>query len=414
MATLKPSVDSSSAQSLLNQMLSDLHVNAEDQITHKSMFRFDHLLPVLSSYVAVSNELTQEEKDKIIRSCIIQLKRTKKQNAEELLRAIELSVSSLLQVSPKKYYMTSTISLRRVSIKPPIKIRIAGVDLEIGGRYPSKIKSASWFYNGFGDVQPATPHHYARLCASTKAKTALQAAQTMINAFDLLTAILNFLNQRGSIKIFGGRLRPYNDIRLGEFQVIHNDTGNILQDFLWYDPEFYGSTLAAELPEPDRIRKIVGLSNRLERSVFRELLRAALLQYNGAFGIRDRHSSLMKLWSALELLTGTTKLESRVTVKRALFLLPDREYFRLILDYASTARNAYAHLGVQQHQIDDLINAVKLVVERLIDKLLYFQWKVDGPEMLFRLMDMPTKPDELIRALRVAKVSSAIHKQQIA
>lgn len=413
MATVRLSVDSSPAQSLLNQMLSDLHVNADDQITYKSMFRFDHLLPVLSSYVIVSNKLTQEEKNRIIRSCIIHLKRTNKQNVEELLRAIKLSLNSLLQVSSKKYYMTSTISFRRVSNKPPIKIRIAGVDLEIGGRYPSTIKSESWFYEGFGHIRPATPNHYARLWASTKAKTTLQAAQTMINAFDLLTAILNFSNQKGSIKIFGGRLRPYNDIRLGEFQVIHDATGNILRDFLWYDPEFYESTLAAELPEPYQIRKIVSICNRLEGSAFRELLRSALLQYNGALSIRDRHSSLIKLWSALELLTGTTRLESKVTVKRALFLLPDREYFRLILDYASTARNAYAHLGMQQDQIDQLINAVKLAVEWLIDKLLYFRWKVDGPEMLFRLMDMPTNPDELNRVLRVARVSSAINKRQI-
>jgi hypothetical protein len=411
MATVGLSVDSSSAQSLLDQLFNELYVNEKDEIAYKSWFRFDHLLPVFSSYMRIG-ELTSEEKNKLIRSCITQLRRTKKRDLNELIRTIELSVAGVLQVSPKKYYMTSTISLRRVSANPPIKMRIAEADVQIGGRYPSEVKSTSWFYNGFGHVQPATPNHYARLCASTKAKTTLQAAQTMINAFDFLTALLNFSIQRGSISIFGGRLRPYNDIRLGEFQVIHDDSGNILQDFLWYDPEFYVSTLAAELPRPDKIREIVRLSGRLERSVLREPLRGALLQYNAALSIRDRHSSLMKLWSALELLTGTTKLDNKRTVKRALFLLPDREYFRLILDYAATARNSYVHLGVRQHQIDDLINALKLAVEQLIYKLLSFRWKLDEPEMLFQLMDMPTRLDELGKRLRVTKLSNAIQKEQ--
>jgi hypothetical protein len=71
MATVGLSVDSSSAQSLLDQLFNELYVNEKDEIAYKSWFRFDHLLPVFSSYMRIG-ELTSEEKNKLIRSCITQ------------------------------------------------------------------------------------------------------------------------------------------------------------------------------------------------------------------------------------------------------------------------------------------------------------------------------------------------------
>jgi hypothetical protein len=252
-----------------------------------------------------------------------------------------------------------------------------------------------------------------RASASVRARSPDEAAERGLEALDLLRAYWNLeLNRAQTWRVSMGRPRPVNKILLSPFHTVHDSRGDLATESFWYEPGYVApDTVFFSEKRFDMALAFAQRGRRsLEKSSYREDLRAALIRYVRALDSADLHGTFLRLWGLLEFLTDSTNDGSKTTIRRAAFLFRDRERSRLVLSYLATFRNRFVHAGSQSGEIESLVFQLKRFVDQLISFHLLNSLRFDSRSEAAQFLNLPVDPSKLRKDIRrMAQASKLFH-----
>lgn len=305
-----------------------------------------------------------------------------------------------------RFYLTTSISYDASTIKQNFKKQIGQSWITICPSLPKHLQSETWFLNGFGDVDPDNPPFYSKLYAVSYARTINQAAEQMLLDINLMVALLN-ISDPSRIRLRIGKIQPINEIRLGPTQIIHDRHGKIIQDKIWYQAE-YQKLHHTKRFYPDSKKLSIWLykcTKGISKSNIRDLIEPSLRQYNSALDAVDPSISLMKLWSALELLVNSSGKGSKVTAKRASFFSSDIEYRYEKLLYVSDLRNSFVHAGTGMPSALEIVYDLKSYIGSLLLNLILMRPPSLDKESFLELLDLPHEPSKIKRRISTSQLA---------
>jgi hypothetical protein len=398
--------DKASAERTFHDLWGRVPVNEDGGIPYPQYFAIDDHIPILLSFIDIGDQITPNEAVGIFYSAFHKLRRENNPDFIEFERIIKADISGILIRPLQSYYMTSTVSFDRLSRAAYRTRTIGRSKVAIGAEYPKKLQTQTWFMSGFGDVNHTEPVRYARLWSGTRARTEQQAAHHMLNDIELLIAMYNVVLGRTRPSILVGKKRPLNKVRLGPIQLLHSRTGAVDPNRVFYEPDFRDEI------EPYRLDVVPkqmdaclkGFCWTLKHSPIGDIIDKSIRQYNAAMSNHDESLCLIRLWSCLEILTGTTRAETKDTVRRASFFSKDYDYRRRKLALIADLRNSYVHSGTEITMVDHLVMDLKVYVAELIMTLVFGDRKFETQEQYLQVLDLPSRVDDLRKRIKVAKL----------
>jgi hypothetical protein len=209
-----------------------------------------------------------------------------------------------------------------------------------------------------------------------------------------------------STEIIGQEWRPINRIRLGPVHTVHSHDDEPVGEEVWFEPTFSPVDSFSATGQFGRsARYILG---RLDNTPYAEILKEALVRYVQALDQPNQRNALIRLWSALELLTlgRNVQAEHDIVVRRiaSLFAPELRAYHQQILQHLREARNDTVHQGADDES-KRLCYQLQFYFFRLFIFLLNFR-HVARLDEAHQFLDLPSDKasiDQRLRLLRYAR-----------
>lgn len=397
--------DENLTRKIFDDLWNTLSLKDDGNIIYDNATFFDDLLPLLISNIEINNFITSQEKANIVSRCVLDQRRAGKKNFQMFVDEIIAKTNVILALPKKVFYLTTTVSFRRHSKDPSLTKQIGSSIVSICQQYPKKLESGEWFLSGFGEVKPGEPWKFARLYARTSARTEAQAAKSMLADVELMIACMNLIYSSGR-RIYIGKARAMNQIRLGPFQLIHNAHGKVNKDHIWYEADYDedADTVLLSKNFPKVKNFVDRLIAKLTRSSLKTLIEGGLRQYNAALNMKDPQLCLIRLWASLEILMKSAAGGSRITAKRASFFSTNYEYRFAKLLHVADVRNRYVHAGTDITLVDDLVEDMKVYVAGILRHMLFSKIKYHTEEDFLGVLDLPSSPKLIKRRIAIANM----------
>lgn len=320
-----------------------------------------------------------------------------------VLNEINDELSRRLATSEREYVLLTSISVTPFDI--PKVIRIGGATLRAYQLdFPARFKSRSALIASQRLTYDATPEKYCRVALAIKSKSPRAAADKALDALDLQRALWCLMLNPAMQYSFGQTsTRPINVIRLGGQHTLHEKTGRLALETVWYEPSFVRADVFS-IKDRHAVNKRSSWARRqIQRSKYGGALSASLLRYVRALDDRDPNSAFIKLWGALEgIASPDVALYERV-VRRCAFIFKDTDYHTQVLEHLRERRNEHVHIGVES----DRARTHCLQLQRYFAHTMWFHlFHADFFESLEeanQFLDSPTTPAQRARNLLLAK-----------
>ncbi len=350
---------------------------------------FDDLSTVLLCVIVFNAEIPKTERKTLINKAIFSCAKNGKITKESLLHEIKNLEGEFFKKTIKKFILQTQISIKNPSkIK---KIIFKGIELElINGQYKEfDIKSVENLVKHNNHVLRVFSYDYVYIKVS--GRTPIAAAEKGLEIINYLRGIWNFYyNYNTSTIVNFGRFKPFNKIRLGPIQTIHDLKGKLSFDGYWSQKSFIKES------SPFNIEKDWGdvdaFSQRIlcliKRIKYSEIMEKVFIRYAKALDEIDCDLSFLQLWNLMEYLTNTVGNYDK-TITRVLFLFQERDKHKLILEHLREYRNQYVHFSKSNDQREVSLYQLKRYVEKLMHFHIYFEGNFKSIAELGEFLNLP-------------------------
>jgi len=328
---------------------------------------FETAAAIIASCAHFSNETPEREQASIAQQAIVDSKKANSLEPNDVLSRMQRREQDYLKRSKAPYVLLSTLSISYY--QKLASLRSQGTTITFSPSVPRRFKipervKTSYLY------RERQPTNYTWVRTRVSAREILTATDTAIDRLDFFRAVWNLFFNYGAwrLTLDGGTTRkPINNIVYGPIHTLHHPDGTSATDVYWWEPS-QSEPVAAPYDlgrHYDRLKSFERwLRGNLKKCPMRNQIIDLLLRYVRALDERDLNSSFLKLWSVLEGLTSTTSYDK--TIRRATFILKDREYHESVLDYLRTWRNRIVHEGDYAHESERFVYLLKQYVEHLL------------------------------------------------
>ena len=201
------------------------------------------------------------------------------------------------------------------------------------------------------------------------------AIEQAIVLVDRLRGIFNLVvNAKRKLNILSELTKPHavNRFRLGPCRTLHRPDGSLAVKMFWYEPRWSHDLKSVEFKGEIKATKGTFLRwwKRAQHNPLRGLITGGLLRYCRALDQHDLDSTLLGLWGALELLTGTQNATYENTVDRITHLFKDPIEVRQIAQHIRLRRNSTVHAA--QSPSHEEIETIIWQAEFLVSQILFF------------------------------------------
>lgn len=376
-----------------------------DSIGKASFSGFAHTehTSILGSMLCLNGEIPESEAQKILNLACFAAAGAGKVTPDALRCHAEALEKAYLRAPKARFRLISSISAE-FAIEP-VTLRIGTTELCFGRR-PTRVAEKTHReivrdseHSIFGEL----PKFYSPVMALVSARNPDEAGTQALNQIDLIRAIWNLWKNRGQrIRISSGKRSPVNALILGPIHTLHTLDGKPATDAWWFEPtylapislwrETHGRAQMLEFT-----KKVMVLLRKLP---YRLAIEAALVRYVRALDSRDWNSTVLQLWSILEVLTGATLNDShKVTVRRSAFLFKDFEYAIQVLNHLRCYRNAAVHGGKEGLNVEAIMYQAKNFVEALLQFHLVRAGQFESLVEVGAFLDLPPRIVEIDRQL---------------
>lgn len=347
---------------LLNKIGAIRTVNSEGGISFDS-FQLHEYLPALHSMLDFPPISAEVDTSNFVWYGLSKIRGSI--TAESFLKAVNAELTEQLARRDQHYVLLTSISLNPDQLPKEIT-STNGVIKVHGSVYPKRFNSRKAFLR----THPATnitPDFYCKLSVRVKAKSPHAAANKALKLLDSHRALWNLIcNPTMQITLGSSGHKPINVIRLGGEHTLHNESGELACETLWYEPNFTPIS-PYRFSDPNHVKKLSRhLHRKLLTSNYERFVTSALIRYVRALDEGDLTSAFIRLWGALESLICPGLAEYQKLVQRCAYLFKDHEYHKQQLEHLREYRNATVHSGVESDQAQMNCYQLQLYFRQLI------------------------------------------------
>jgi hypothetical protein len=331
---------------ILSKIDSIKKVSPENKVTYLG-FDYHETIAVLVNMIDFPSQCDGLHQENIVSRAVNNIAKDNELEDKKVINEINNIVKSELATKEQKYHLLTSISLQppfplKNGLVEEVRIRILSKD------YPKKYSGRNELLNKHSDIKE-TPSNYAKVIVSLKEKSAKGAATKALRALDIQRSFWCLFGNY-SMEIIGDQWKPINRIRLGRFHTIHKDSGRVTNNNFWYEPNFSSLNLFSP-KEPKVFTKNSNWAmSKLADIPYSTTLKEALLRYVRALDEKDQNVALIRLWSALEVLTAPSETNYDLVTRRCSFLFQDNTYHKQVLEHLREYRNANVHAGDQNER----------------------------------------------------------------
>lgn len=390
-------------------------------------FESPDVVTVLHSTVRFAEKLPELEQRNIIWHSAFAVAQAERITKESLITEISKRerACTIRPVTP--YVLATTLSVRRrlFTSRPPelpARTEISGHRITFDAHLPKHFREGHREAQErgrnviFGELPREQPHweRYSAVRVSARTRSTEQAAESALDALDLLRGIWNlYFNRRVPWRSSYGKRNPINEIVLGPIHSLHKPSGKLATERYWWSAEYAGPRKPIRLaPELERLRSFERLIRRyLAKSSYREDIETSIRRYNRALDSPHWNTAFVQLWGLLEHLTDTTRMTYENTIRRAAFLYrkDERYYNRQILKHLMHYRNRVVHAGYETDEIELHLYQLKRFVERLLLFHIFATPSFSRREDTAQFMHLPADLPELQRQMRLMRRALRYH-----
>lgn len=385
---------------LLIPVKNQFHFDSKGNVFGSNVGAFTDLVTAILSYLEFNEEIPEFNRYEMLSHATWQAQKAKTLSAKGLLGQISREENDYLSKPKLNYEFASSLSvtyfpkLNRSRLKPPIRF----------SREPPKkldLKSISERFHYVKEI----PANYTFFQVPVKARNPPEAYVQGMEAIDLMRAIWNwaFFPQQ-QLFDFDQSPKPLNKVTLGPLHSVIEPGGDLSEGF-WYEIEF------RELPIDisrgfDKLTKYEQkIRRRLSRHFYRKDFEKYMRRYAQALDYLDKHVAFAKLWQVMEKLTDTNNANYEQMIKRIVFLYPDPDLHKAILQHLRHFRNSSIHDAREARQIETYLHQLLRYVKTLFDFHIHNPFKAKSLSEAVVYLDETTDPGILSgRADRYKKV----------
>lgn len=323
---------------------------SEDKKVSYSGFEYHDAMAVLINMVEFPRDYEGLDQNNIVARAVGNIAKDGTLDNKKVLDEINNLIKIEMATREHKFHLLTSLSL-----SPPYLLKdtlLEGVRIRIiSNHYPKKYSARDKLISNYSNIEDIdkTPSNYAKTIVSLKEKTVKGAAIKALRVLDLQRSIW-CLYGNSSMEMFGDQWQPINKIRLGNVHTVHEDSGMLANDHFNFldEPNFIPSKLFRPT-NPDRFSKKCKMTmSKLVEISYCSTLKEALIRYVQALDERDPNVALIRLWSALEVLTVPSESKYDLVTRRCAFLFTtEYDYHKQVLEHLREYRNSNVHAGTQ-------------------------------------------------------------------
>ncbi|MGX1426086.1 hypothetical protein AB7M59_006521 [Bradyrhizobium elkanii] len=219
------------------------------------------------------------------------------------------------------------------------------------------------------------------LLAYVPARDAREAFERAIDSVDRLRGMLNLLiNSSRGLHAFHDLMAPHamNKFRRGQYQTVHNPDGSLAAEMFWYEPGWYHDAEGVTFSDPSNYRDALQkFWERYQLNPLRALLSDCFTRYCRALDSHEFETSLIRLWSVLEELTGSEN--GLVVVDRIRKLFKDDLEAAMVAEHIRIRRNSNVHQAITPGSREQ--DAILVQLNTLVSQILFFCLKEGGSKI---------------------------------
>jgi hypothetical protein len=370
-----------------------ISIEKDGTVTFKgSAFEEQEHVVLLNSMLSFHKELPETEKNRIIYSATLQVRKKGKITPDALLNEINEREQSYLAKKPERFTLISGISISRFITLPTLSYDGAHITFETYLNKKYKIRN-KMLEDARYSLSNDLPDDYMSVKVSVTGRSADEAAGKALDKLDFIRGIWNLqINRRRRIRISSGLRKPVNEIILAPIHTLHKLNGKMATGNWWYEPHYQGPVHVYD--EKGNIANLYKFQGHVRRLMhvcrYKDAVEKGVIRYVRALDARDWDDSFLRLWGVLEYLTNTGSDSYKVTIRRAAFLFSDREYAYQVLSHLKDRRNKSVHAGSGSDDIEILLYQLKRHVEVLIQFHLGNKYSFTSLSDAAEFMDLPS------------------------
>ena len=367
-------------------------VGSDGSISYQG-FEYHEIRCVLLGLLSFPPRCDSLDHERILAIALRNISRVGRLDENAAIEEINRIANQELSTRENQYFVLTSISLRvptpirSISVEKS-KIRILPSD------YPKKYSSRTDFLKNIRRTD-ATPTEYAKVIVSVNDRSFRGAEKKAQNSLGLLRASMCF-NANTGIELFGGsQWSPINKVRLGEVHTVHRKSGKVCEDMYWFEP-FFEEAQAYKASNPDRFsNNTKWVLSSLNKLKYRSVVKEALLRFVRALDQRDQNIALVRLWSALEILTLPSGQNYDLLTRRCSFLFSEAAYHQQVLEHIREYRNSNVHSGEE----NDKVKSYCFLLQTYFRELILFHLRQSSPftslDEANSFLDLPPKKSKL-------------------
>ena len=366
--------------------------------------RYEDLKTVFLTSIEWDESLSDYQRQRIARDATFAAAKTGKITKDSLLGAVHDLEAKEFALSEKEYVVVTSLSL--LPDKRLKKTKIRDVEITFHAKLPKQFDRGPLRNPLFLGDTVYFPERYVVVCVKLSAKSVHAANSEAMTALNILRSIWNYTinSKTGMILRIGGRLKsePVNKILMGPVHTVHLPDGKLAEMMYWYnnlneqhDPAAFGNDWNLIN------RNTKKLLSWYHESSYPKEITDMWIRYVSALDNADSEAAFLKLWSLLELLTGTAGDKYDETIRRVLFICRDREFNRMILEHLRDRRNALVHRDDGSQDVEQYVYQLKRYIQELLRLHLAFRKHFKSLDEFGGFLASPFAPEILSERLRI-------------
>jgi hypothetical protein len=366
----------------------------------------DHLREILPDAFTVKPALRRSAAIRLFHRALYQARRDGPLTAEAVIKRAEEIYRKDRAVSLKKFTLWTKIRTQGMDKAQNVKFNWGDVSIRTVAQLPKWLQLDSFHNSSLGQIDPDKPTCSRYVILSCMERLEDDAVDRMLDALQLLMALMNIYETRGSWTIMSGNNWTAGQLRMGPFQFVFQDNKFLGNDHIWYDPTYNEKAWNEQLPEFSKYLKIAPITKQalsaLEVHPLKKILVTALQLAQDAFEARDGNHRLLRFWAALEKIyveDGARERSNEKVIDRATFADDEYELTRWQLSHVARLRNEHVHARGHEDAFMEQTQMLRELFAQHILHWIFHGHDFEKHEALLAYVDLP-RGDKALKAMR--------------
>ncbi|MBK5265613.1 MAG: hypothetical protein JJE34_10345, partial [Alphaproteobacteria bacterium] len=280
------------------------------------------------------------------------------------------------------------------------------VSIRTVAQLPKWLQLAPFANSDVGHIDPSQPTHSGYVILSCQERLEDDAVERMLDALQLLMALMNIYETHGSWTISSGNNWTAGQLRMGPFQFVFQERKFLGENRIWYDPNYNEKAWNEQLPEFGKYLKIVPYTRKalfvLATHPLKKVLVTALQLAQDAFEARNGNHRLLRFWAALEKIyveDSARERSNQKVIDRATFADNEYQLTRWQLSHVARLRNEHVHARGHEDAFMEQSQMLRELLTRHILHWIFHGRDFTKHEDLLAYVDLP-REDNALKAMR--------------